>query len=320
VTVSDLIDPNAGDAAPPPDPNAYDLKGKSNAKLYLAIIGVLLACGGGFAGYRMVSQRNHAKEHAAFMQSFQDLDKDDVGQFWACLIGPNLDPGIFPDNLALGGKIEGGFQTDPKGFPDKVLDTCIPKLKGLDAKATGLTSPPEYTDALAKYGKSLPALADGIKDWAEHAKTRIPEREADAAVEKAGTAFHGVEGKPAPEAIAYARFLRCAVPDLDKVKDEQALLQRLFDDCKKPEFVQKARFECSKVAASTDGKDDKQFRGVLKKFGPDDRDVTAFSDCFRKGRKGAKRDAMAAFAKAWAAYLEAGSAVKKIGAANLKND
>ncbi len=202
------------------------------------------------------------------------------------------------------------------------MDDCIPRLNGLGSKAKGLDAPADYSDALASYAKSLDGLADGLKDWAEHAKTRLPEREADKRVEQAGTAFHSAApDKAGADAIGYDRFLRCAVPNLDKMKDEQELLQHLFDECKKPEFVQKARFECSKLAGQTEvTKEDKNYKASWKKFAPDDRDIQAFSDCFRKGRKGAKTDDMATFGKAWKDYLEAASTVKKIGAEKLKDD
>jgi hypothetical protein len=318
--MSDL-DPAAQDpnplAAPPPD---FNLKGKSS-KTPLIIGVALVVGGGGFAGFRMVSTRNNAKMHASFMERFQSLEKDDVGNFWACLIGPNLDPGMFGDNIAFGGKIEATFNSDPKDYPGKVLDTCVPRLAGLGKKAAELDGPSDYREALEAYGKALDALADGAKDWAEHAKTRIPEREADQAVEKAATAFHeAAPGKAGADAIGYERFMRCAVPDIDKLKDEQALLQHLFEECKKPDFVQHARFECSKLAAGTDTKEDKHFKDAQKKFQADDRDASAWADCFRKGRKGAKRDDMAVFGKAYVGYMEAGGNVRKIGAAALKND
>jgi len=244
-----------------------------------------------------------------------------VGNFWACLIGPNLDPGMFGDNIAFGAKIEATFNTDPKGFPTKVIDECVPRLRGLGAKALTLNGPDDYREALDTYAKAIDALGEGAKDWAEHAKTRIPEREADTRVEKAATAFHSAApGKAGSDAIAYERFLRCVVPDIDKLKDEQALLQKLFESCKNPDFVQHARFECSKLAEGSDTKEDKHYKDAWKKFAPDDRDATAFSDCFRKGRKGAKKDDMAGFGKAWVGYMEAGGAVRKIGAAALKND
>ncbi len=319
--MSDLADPPPEQPIsfePPPD---FNLKGKkSRAPVYVVV--ALVVAGGGFLGYRMVTARKRAEAHAGFMSKFANVEKEDVGAFWACLVGPNTDPGMFADNLALGQKIDSMFAVDPKNFPDKVLDDCIPRLKGIGDKAKSLDRPSGYDDALDKYAKSLDGLADGAKEWAEGAKKSLPEREADKRVESAGTAFHSAPpGKAGGDAIAYDRFLRCAVPDLDKVKDEQALLERLFEECKKPDYVQKVRFECSKLAAPAEGaKEDKNYKESWKKFAPDDRDVSAFSDCFKKGRKGAKRDDMAALGKAWKDYMDASGEVRKLGAANLKDD
>jgi len=302
---------------PPPD---FNLQGKKS-KLPFIIIGVLVAAGGGYLIFNAATKRGQRKVHAQFMERFASVEKEDVGAFWACLVGPNLDPGMFQDNLKFGEKVDQQFFQDPKNFPDKVIDDCVPRLKGLGDKARSLDRPSGYDEALDKYAKSLDELAVGAKDWAEGAKKRLPEREADKRVEQAGTAFHSAApGKAGADAIAYERFLRCAVPDIGKVKDEQGLLEKLFEECKKPDYVQHVRFECSKLAAGSETKEDKNYKEAWKKFAPDDRDIQAFADCFKKGRKGAKRDDMAALGKAWKDYMDASGEVRKLGAANLKED
>jgi hypothetical protein len=307
--------------APPPGPMDFDLKGKNKSKAPLYIF-IALAVGGiGFAVFRMVSTRSRAKEHATFMEKFASVEKDDVGAFWSCIFGPHQDPGAFQSNIELGQKLEAMFNGDPKNFPDKINDECIPRLKGVGVKAQEIPGPSDYTESVQAYAKAVDELAPALKDWADGAKTRIPEREADQRVEKAGNEFHSAPpGKASADAIAYDRFMRCALPDLDKIKDGQGLVERLFEECKKPDFVQKARMECSKQAAGSDTREDKNYKETWKKFAPDDRDVSAWSDCFRKGRKAAKKDDQAAFGKAWVNWMEAGGAVRKIGAANLKND
>ncbi len=324
-----MTDPTQNDpTTPPPDPNlaalggdpgAVDLRGGGKSKLPMLLAGVAIAGGIGFAVFKMMHTRKQKELHAAVMGRFKDVESDKVAPFWVCLLGPNVDPGLFPDNLALGQRVEAAFAGDPLHYPEKVMDECVPKLKGVGDEAAALDAPADYHDALRDYGKAVDGLAV-IGEWAQHAKTRGVEREATNKINAAGTAFHAVDGKPSPEAISYDRFLRCVFPDLDKMADEQPMLEKLFEECKKPEFVSHLRDDCGKAMAASDGKEDKNFKDSLKKFGADDRDLSALADCFKKGRKGEKRDEMAPFGKAWADYMKAGGAVRKIGKDALKED
>ena len=99
--------------------------------------------------------------------------------------------------------------------------------------------------------------------------------------------------------------------------DVQHIVELLFLECKKPEFMAKL-YQCGKLMNVTDGKPDKLFKSALNRIGPDEREQTALADCFKKGRKEAHRDDLGAFGKAWVAYMEAGGEVRKIGVANLK--
>ncbi|MSP59732.1 MAG: hypothetical protein EXR72_05210 [Myxococcales bacterium] len=304
---------------PPVDPSAYDLKGKkSKLPTILVILGLLAAVGA--LTMKLMKGRNERKLHAAFMERFKEVESGDVSQFWICLLGPNVDPGLFADNVALGQRIDGTFAGDPLHFPEKVLDECVPRLKGLNEKAATMEAPEDYREALARYGKSLDDLGSGITSWAERAKGRGEERNAEKKIEQAGTAFHATAGKAVSEAIAYAGFLRCVAPEIDKMADAQPLLQLLFEECKKPEFVAKIRTQCAKLVIATEGKEDKAFKDLFKKFGADDRELQAFHDCFKKSRKAGKQDDLSPFGKAWVSYMETSGAVRKIGAAALKND
>src|SRR5262249_55228119 len=137
----------------------------------------------------------------------------------------------------------------------------------------------------------------------------------------AGTAWHSFEvGKPANEVAAFDHFLHCAVPTVDSMKDGQALVEFLFNSCKKPEFVEKLNAECGKeLLNDSPAGPTKGFAGTQKKMGGDDRDLSAFDDCMRKGRKGKRRDDLAEVGKAWVAWQEAGHEVRKIGKEALKD-
>jgi hypothetical protein len=63
----------------------------------------------------------------------------------------------------------------------------------------------------------------------------------------------------------------------------------------------------------------KDFNGTIKKLAADDRELSAFDDCMRKGRKGKRRDDLADVGRAWVDFMEAGRAVRKIGKEALKD-
>jgi hypothetical protein len=301
------------------DPSAYDLKAQRKSRLPVLVpLGVLafgVIC---FFVFRSIRSHNQAKAHAAFMEEFQTLEKQHVNAFWTCLLGSNADPGSFADNLALGQRIEGQFAADPLEYPDKLLNDCVPKLRDAGSQAERLQSPDEYDDALIAYNKTIPGLDRGIREWAERAKSRGAQRDAEKKVTTAANAFHSVAGDAPPEAVAYDRFLRCAIPSFDRLADGQALVENLFNSCKDPLFLDKVFNTCSRVAGSKSEKADARFKSSLKKFGTDDRDIQAWDDCFRKGRKGAKQDDMETFGKAWVDYLQASGKVREIGASFLK--
>ena len=322
--MSDDLQPlNDAPLLPPSDHSAYDLKSSSKASLPIYLGIALLAAGGlGYLGYRSVKNRDLRKKHAAYIEQFATIEKDDVGPFWVCLFGPNTDPGMFSDNLMLGKRVEASFAMDPLHFPDKVLDECAPRLKGVGTKALNIDGPEEYREPAEKYAKSLDGLAEGISAWAAKAKTRSGAREIERKVQAAGTAYHAVDGKPTPEALAYDRFLRCVLPDLDKVPDMQTVLQTLFEECKKPDFVAtKVHNECGKAVTQTDGlTEDKTFTVTFQKLGSDDRDFQAWDACFKRSRKDQKQSEMEDFGKAWKEYMDQSGAVRKVGADALKND
>jgi hypothetical protein len=315
-------DLTAGLGGAPLDPDMYNLKGKSKARVPIIIgVVVLILGGGGFAYWRVKTGHEQAKQLAAFMTDFQNIEEQSVGTFWVCLLGKDANPSMIGDNLTLGKRLDATFMGDPENYPAKVIENCVPRLKEVDAKVDALDAPGEFKEMLVAYKKSVNELGPGATYWAEQAKKRISVIKSDKALTESINAFHSVSGTTfPPEAIAYDRFLRCAFPHLDKFKDTQEYLQHLFEECKKPEFAPRVRDECTKLLTDKEGKPDKNFKATFKKFGSDDRDSSGWADCMRKARKGAKVDDMAQFGQAFVGYMKAGGEVRKQGAAMLKKD
>src|SRR3954469_6989287 len=97
---------------------------KKGSKTPMIVIGLLIVGAGGFVAFRMMKQQDERKKHAAVMQQFADIEKDDVGKFWTCVLGQGVDAGMFPDNLALSARITSQFGVDAKNYPAKVREDC----------------------------------------------------------------------------------------------------------------------------------------------------------------------------------------------------
>jgi hypothetical protein len=316
----DLNDPNAGtNPSPELDPNLSLTK--KGSKTPLIVVGVIVVGVGAFFMYRSMQTQKQKELHANVMHQFADLEKDEVvGKFWACLFGPGVDPGTFPNNLALAQRVEVAFSADPKSFPNKVREDCTPKAIDARHKVETLSAPAEYEPAFKKYEDSLTALSGAFDDWAKLAPSHMQERLMGQKVNSDGTAWHAYAGgKPAADVIAYDRFLHCAIPTVDKMKDGQAVVEYLYNQCKDPKYLAKVSTQCGKEVttegvpqAPTPG-----FKSTVGRLAGDDRELSAFDHCLHKSRAAKRTDDSEAIGRAWMAYMEAGRAVREIGKREL---
>jgi hypothetical protein len=311
----DLDDPNSG--APPPDPNADFALKKQGSKMPLVVAGVIGAGIIGYFVYSSMQTRKLQELHAGVMKQFAEVERQEVvGKFWACLFGPGVDPGTFPNNLALSQRLDSAFAVDPKNYPTKVREDCTPKANDAKHSVESISAPPEYSEALKEYGKSLDGLVAAFDSWAKVAPSHIAEKLVGQKVDTDGNAWHQFQGgKPTPDVIAFDRFLHCAVPTVDKMKASQEVLEFLFKSCKDPKYLEKLQNECGKevtaegvVQMPTPG-----FKATVAKLQSDDRDLSAFDDCLRKSRKLKRSDDAGDVGRAWVTYMEAGRKVREIG-------
>jgi len=316
----DLDDPNAGHA-PTPDVNAdlnadFALKKKGSNTPYLIIGAVAVVGIGAFVYHGMQTQKTR-ELHASVMREFAATEKDDVvGEFWACLFGPGVDPGAFPNNLALGQRLDGAFAVDPKNFPTKVREECTPKAKDARHKIESIQAPAVYEPVFKEYEQSLDGLVTAFDNWAKVAPSHMAEKLVGQKVEADGNAWHQFQGgKPAAEVIAFDRFLHCAVPTVDKMKTGQEVVEFLFKQCKDAKYLEHLQEECGKevTAEGVPQMPTSGFKGTVAKLQSDDRDLSAFDDCLRKSRKAKRSDDAGEVGKAWLAYMEAGRKVREAG-------
>jgi hypothetical protein len=314
-----MNDPNDPNQSPDLDPN-MSLTGKKGGKGPLIVVALLVVGGGGFLAFKMMTKQADRKKHAALMDDFQKVEREELGKFWLCVLGPNVDPAMFPDNLALSARITSQFGVDPKNYPTKVREECTAKAKDARGKVTNLQALPEYEASLKKYADAIKGMEGAFDDWTKAAPAQIKDMEISKKLTPAGSAWHGFEGgKPTDDLAAYDNFIHCAVPTLDTLKDGQAVVEFLFKECKDAKYLEKLDHCSEQLVAPPPLTPTKNWQAAVKKFGPDDREMSAFEDCLRKGRKGRRRDDLADVGKAWVAWLEAGREVRKIGKEALKD-
>jgi hypothetical protein len=255
------------------------------------------------------------------MRQFATVEKDEVvGKFWACLFGPGVDPGAFPNNLALSQRLDGAFAVDPKNFPTKVREECTPKATDAKHKVESMTAPTVYEPALKQYEQSLDGLATAFDNWAKIAPSHIAEKLVGQKVDADGSAWHQFQGgKPAAEVVAYDRFLHCAVPGVDKMKSGQDVVEFLFKQCKDAKYLERLQNECGKevTAEGVPQMPTAGFKGALAKLQADDREMSAFDDCLRKSRKAKRSDDAEEVGRAWVGYMEASRKVREVGKQEL---
>ncbi len=290
--------------------------------VYLAI-GIVLLAVIGLLGAHEVSKRNKRKLHVAFMEQYLAFEKDQVNLFWRCLFGKDGDGRRFASPEALNAAMESALFADFKEFPTKVTSECVPKALKASKAINDLNSPPEYKTALDEYGKALAGLANTINVWAEGAPKRVETRQRESKITQAGETWSTTANvnKADPDAWRYDKFLHCSIPDIDKLKDGQALLEFLASKCiaKKGqaidmEFLGKVRDTCIPEAQEAPAKAPATFKGTFNKFAADfDRLAQAWGSCFRKMNKESKKDDLEQFDKAWVESLNSSTAVRKVG-------
>ncbi|HVR63483.1 MAG TPA: hypothetical protein VMU50_16395 [Polyangia bacterium] len=272
-------------------------------------------------GYRTVQFRKAkalAQEKLQFGERFVGVDKNETGPFWNCITSSEVDVGMFQSNDQIQKRIESAYFTQQKTFSDHLTTECVPKIERARQAASGLASdaPAEFKEAMDKYAASLPRLQTGIETYAEKIKGRGATKDIDQLIQDTGNAFHSNQA-PSPEGLAFEKFLYCAVPDLDKLKDAQALLEFLADTCyhKDPvAFMNGVRDKCGPILASVDKNAkvtaSKTWKVTMKKFYEEDaRQLRAWEDCARKSRKGKKVQDLEEFLVASGEYMDARAGV-----------
>ena len=303
--------------APPPGMDEYqrlmaERAGAQKRKRTIFLVVAVAAVAGGAYFYKKdLDKKKSAQLILDAGGRFAERDKADMGQFWNCVMGTEVDVGMFSNADMIQQRVESAYFTQQKTYSEHLTTECVPKLDAARGAISGMVNdvPPALRPPLEKYVAALPKMQEGLESYAEKLKTRGATKDVDQSIQEVGTAF---TAEPTAESVAFEKFLVCAIPDLDKKKDIQEVLQFLADTCKKDPvaFMTKVRSDCGPMVQNVD-KDakpapSKTFKANAKKFYEEDqRQLQAWEYCGRKSRKGKKVLDLEAFLLAAGDYMEA---------------
>jgi hypothetical protein len=280
-------------------------------RLIFGVVAIVVIGGG---GYLWMQQKKKAASAQAILDAggrFAERDKTEMGAFWNCVMSSEVDVGMFSSADQIQQRVESAYFTQQKTFSDHLTTECVPKLERARSALGALESdmPAELKGSLDKYVSALPKMQTGLETYAEKIKGRGAIKDVDGSIQEVGAAF---TPDPTPESVAFVKFMECAIPDLDKKKDIQGVLEYMADACKKDAvgFMGGVREKCGPIVTNVN-KDEKvtppkTFKATAKKFFEDEqRQLRAWSDCGRWSRKGKKQLDLEDFLNASGDYMEA---------------
>jgi hypothetical protein len=257
-----------------------------------------------------------------FFERWANMDKTETGAFFNCVMASEVDMNLFQTADQVQQRIESAYFTQQKTFSEHLTTDCVPKLERARQAIGGLKDPPiEFAPALAKYQDVLPRLQTGIEDYAEKLKGRQGVKDVDTLIQEMGNAWQQ-GGGPTPEAVAFEKFLNCAIPGLQKMKDAQQMLEFMADACFKKDpvvFMDRVRKDCGPLLSNPQGSAPSKTWKTSKKFlEPDARQLQAWESCGKRSRKGKKAVDLAEFLTTVGQYMDVRTGVVKV-AREIKN-
>jgi hypothetical protein len=277
-----------------------------------AVFGLVVVAALAGGGYWWKQQKGKKEGAQAVLEAggrFADKDKTEMGAFWNCALSSEVDVGMFSSAQQIQQRMESAYFTQQKTFSDHLTTECVPKLERARSALASVSTdmPAALKPALDKYLAALPKMQEGVEVYAEKIKGRGAVKDVDQTIQEVGGAF---SAEPSAEAVAFEKFMVCAIPGLDKMKDVQGVLEYLANTCKTGalEFMTRVREQCGPLVQDIDkaAKPSKTFKASTKKFYEEDqRQLQAWDYCARRSRKGKKQLDLEQFLTAAGDYMEA---------------
>jgi hypothetical protein len=288
-------------------------------RMIVVAIGVMVAVALGFLQWKERNRKAAAQDKLRTFEAWAEIEKRETGSFWNCVMASEVDVGMFTKAEQFQQRIESAYFTQQKNFADYLTTECVPKIERARQAFGGLRdAPAELAGPFEKYRTALPKLQSGLEDYAEKIQKRGSVKDADQLIQETGNAWHSTPD-PTPEAVAFEKFLYCAVPGLAKMKDAQVLLEFLADQCFKKDpvaFMDKVRADCGSLLnvadkeAKVNPKSVPTWKTTHKLFFEEDaRQLQAWESCGKRSRKGKKKEDLENFLLAVNDYMAARAGV-----------
>ncbi|HEY3353803.1 MAG TPA: hypothetical protein VGQ83_11185 [Polyangia bacterium] len=284
----------------------------------VAVIGAVVG------GILMWKAQQNRMVHKKFYEDFSQADEKSYGDFWQCFYRDTTKQAFaLQSNLVLYEKISKAFEANRKGYKTFVEDKCIPKIKEVPRRVSGLNPPSEYTAALEKYTKSSMKVEQATLKISEELGRLYEDIARDKKILAAADEWHkGYAPKDATkEAIVYDHFLRCAVPNYDVLKNGDELVAELQKQLKAATaYVNRLRTECYKLLDAPPAKPTPKYVEGFKKIGEeeDPRDIRAFKDFFKRANRTRESEILEPVGKVWLDYKDGRDEVLKVAAKVLQ--
>jgi hypothetical protein len=287
-----------------------------NRKVF-AVVGVCAVVLGTSVWYRDWKHKGQVQAKLDFFEKWAQLDKRETASLFHCVMASEIDISQVANAEQIRQKIEAAYRTQQKTFADYLLIDCVPKLERARQAIGGLAdAPAEFLQAAQKYTGVFPKLQDGLEDYAQKLKGRETRKGFGTLVQEAGTEWHNAS-RPTPQAVAFEKFMHCAIPGLASMKDAQQLLEFLADACYKKDpaaFRDKVKSECGPLLEDPDpkAKPSSTWALSLKRFYETEaRQMQAWESCSTRADKNTKAGDLQSFLTAVGEYTEARSAMVK---------
>jgi hypothetical protein len=295
---------------------------KKNRTMFGGIFLMALVAGG-YLWWNDYKNKGGLQEKLNFFERWAELEKRETGAFFNCVMASEVDMNLFSTADQVQQRVESAYFTQQKTFSEHLSTECVPKIERARQAFGALKDPPaELAPPLAKYQDVLPKLQTGIEEYAEKIKARQGVKDVDQLIQEMGNVWQQ-GGAPTPEAVAFEKFLQCAIPGLAKMKDTQQMLEFMADACFKKDpvaFMDRVRKDCGPILATPQGAaPSKTWKLSQQKFlEPDARQLQAWESCGKRSRKGKKVEDLAPFLTSVGEYMEARTGVVK-AAREIKN-
>ena len=206
------------------------------AKKKRMLFGLVAVAAVGAVGYYVMTNRKKNEAAQQVLDAggrFAERDKIDMGAFWTCLMGTDTDVGMFQNADQIQQRVESAYFTQQKTYSDHLTTECVPKLEGARGSLSGLAERDAGRRSAAAREVRRGAAQDAGGPGELRGEAEVARRDQGRRRQHSGGRRRVHRPMPTAESVAFEKFMVCAIPDLDKKKDIQGVLEFLAETCKK---------------------------------------------------------------------------------------